>query len=131
MPRYLSGSVSYLFGHLSGLVSYLFRHLSGFCPPFPYHIKNRIMTNLWRHPGRLPSNRPGWMHFGLKRHEIPRNSPDSGRSGGFIKNHENLILRQTMPRNADFSHLNPGRFPFCWVRGYPDAKTWTLNLYQN
>ena len=82
-------------------------------------------------PWTVTSNRPGWMHFGLKTYEIPRNSPDNGQSGGFSKFYVFVDLRQVKAEIADPVHFYYGRFDFCWVRGCLDAKTWTLTLYQN
>ena len=74
---------------------------------------DKFVATLWT----FTSNRPGWMHFGLKTYEIPRNRPDSRQSGGFAKFYGIVDLRLPTPENADSSHFNPGRFDFCVVVG--------------
>ena len=69
---------------------------------------DKFVATLWT----FTSNRPGWMHFGLKTYEIPRKSPYSGRSGGFAKFYGIVDLRQAIPKNADSDHFYHGRFLF-------------------
>jgi len=82
-----------------------------------------IMTNLWRHSGRLLTNRPEWLHFGILREESERKSVFGGASGGQRKNVRFLEMKPAPSRNADFRSFNDGRFVFCIVTGQKIQKT--------
>ena len=75
------------------------------------------MTKIRLHLGRLLTNRPQWLHFGILREESERKSVFGGASGGQQKNVRFLEMKLTPSNNADFHPYDDGRFVFCVMLG--------------
>jgi len=65
------------------------------------------MTKIRLHLGRLLTNRPQWLHFGILREESERKSVFGGASGGQRKNVRILEMKHDPPENAVFDLFQP------------------------
>lgn len=62
------------------------------------------MTKIRLHLGRLLTNRPQWLHFGILREESERKSVFGGASGGQWKIVRFLEMKPYPLNNAVFDH---------------------------